>query len=75
MEIKDFLDNFDGECFPHRLGRKMHYHSFDPPFLQKELNQMEKLGIIVNNKKEKFFQLTLKATGHSDALQNQIKQK
>jgi len=61
MNINEFLIEQDEDSFPHEYGCWINEESFDPPFLQKELNEMRKLGLIQRDRNKRF-RLTMKAS-------------
>lgn len=62
MDVKEFLDEMCEEDFPTELGREMRKNDHDPPFTQKELRGMARLGVISLDTKNWTFRLTMKAT-------------
>lgn len=62
MRAKDFLAEFDPEQFPSSLGPAISVDAHDPPFSRSQLRQMERQNLIVMNKEDTHYRLTLKAT-------------
>lgn len=62
MDVNDFLDEMCEQDFPSDLGRKIRKDDHDPPFTQKELIEMSRLGVICLDTKSWTYQLTMKAT-------------
>lgn len=61
MKIADFLANFDDEDYPSQYGLWQTDGSFDPPFNESDLKEMEQRGMIDRDKAGKQFRLTMKA--------------
>jgi hypothetical protein len=62
MKAKDFLAEFEPEHFPSSVGPAISVDAHDPPFTLGQLRAMERLNLIVLNKEDTHFRLTLKAT-------------
>lgn len=62
MRAKDFLAEFDSEQFPSTVGPAISVDAHDPPFTLLQLRAMEKQNLIVINKENTYYRLTLKAT-------------
>lgn len=66
MDAKEFLDEMYEGDFPSELGREIGKGEHDPPFTQKELVRMARLGVISLDTKTWTFRLTMKATRMKD---------
>jgi len=62
LKASDFIKEFEEECFPSEKGIWISFEDHDPPFLMRELNAMEKQGIIEIEKAQRRYRFTLKAT-------------
>jgi hypothetical protein len=62
MRAKDFLAEFDPEQFPSTVGPAISVEAHDPPFTRSQLRAMERQNLIVMNKEDTHYRLTLKAT-------------
>ena len=62
MRAKEFLAEFDDEHFPSAVGPAISVDAHDPPFTRSQLRAMELQNLIVMNKEDTHYRLTLKAT-------------
>jgi hypothetical protein len=62
MRAKDFLAEFDPEHFPSTVGPEISVEAHDPPFTRTQLKQMARQNLIVFNREDTHYRLTLKAT-------------
>lgn len=62
MKAKDFLAEFDDEHFPSAVGPAISVDAHDPPFTRTQLKQMQRQNLIVMNRDDTHYRLTLKAT-------------
>ncbi len=72
MRAKDFLAEFDPEQFPSSLGPAISVDAHDPPFSRSQLRQMERQNLIVMNKEDTHYRLTLKATKVADLVAERL---
>ncbi len=62
MRAKDFLAEFNPEHFPSTVGPAISVDAHDPPFTRSQLRAMARQNLIVMNKEDTHYRLTLKAT-------------
>ena len=62
MRAKEFLAEFDPEHFPSTVGPAISVDAHDPPFTRAQLRAMERQNLIMMNKEDTHYRLTLKAT-------------
>jgi sulfite reductase beta subunit-like hemoprotein len=66
MDAKEFLDEMLDEWFPREVGPEISLECHDPQFLKKELKEMARSGLIILDKKNWTYRLTMKATKMKD---------
>ena len=61
MKAKYFLAEFEDHHFPSAIGPEIGIDAHDPPFTRTQLREMERQSLIVMNREDTHFRLTLKA--------------
>lgn len=71
MRAKDFLSEFSTEHFPCELGPAISVDAHEPPFTMSQLRMMARQNLIVLNKEDTHYRLTLKAADLKDRMQSE----
>ena len=70
MDENEFLSTMLEEWFPGEFGPEVSLEDHDPQFLKKELKQMARAGLIILDKKNWTYRLTMKATRTKEGKDN-----